>query len=476
MVPNCATAEDLLKAIKDEKVQMIDLRFTDLPGVWQHFSVPPSAVNIDALDEGIGFDGSSIRGFQEIQESDMLVVPDPTTAFVDPFTPATTLVLICNIRDPLTGQSYSRDARYIAKKAETYLIGTGRADTSYFGPEAEFFVFNDVRYGQGINYAFHEIDSSEGSWNTGTKEAPNLGHKPRPKEGYFPVPPTDSMQALRTEMVLTMESLGIAIEAHHHEVATGGQNEIDMRFTTLTRMADNLMIYKYVVKNTAREHGMTATFMPKPLFEDNASGMHVHQSLWKGETNLFYDKGDYAELSELGRYYIGGLLTHAWALCGLCAPTTNSYRRLVPGYEAPINLVYSQRNRSACCRIPMYSPNPRAKRVEFRSPDPSCNPYLAFAAMLMAGLDGIDNRINPGSPIDKNLYDLPPAEAKEVKSTPGSLDQALDALERDHAFLLRGDVFTRDVIETWLDYKRKREVDAIRLRPHPHEFHLYYDI
>jgi glutamine synthetase len=476
MVPNCATAEDLLKAIKDDKVQMIDLRFSDLPGVWQHFSVPPSAVNIDALEEGIGFDGSSIRGFQEIQESDMLVVPDPTTAFVDPFTPATTLVLICNIRDPVTGQSYSRDPRFIAQKAETYLKGTGRADTSYFGPEAEFFVFNDVRYGQGINYAFHEIDSREGSWNTGKEEAPNLGHKPRPKEGYFPVPPTDSMQALRTEMVLTMESLGIQIEAHHHEVATGGQNEIDMRFTTLTRMADNLMIYKYVVKNTARQHDMTATFMPKPLFEDNASGMHVHQSLWKGETNLFYDKGDYAELSELGRYYIGGLLTHAWALCGLCAPTTNSYRRLVPGYEAPINLVYSQRNRSACCRIPMYSPNPRAKRVEFRSPDPSCNPYLAFAAMLMAGLDGIDKRIDPGSPIDKNLYDLPPAEAKEVKSTPGSLDQALDALERDHAFLLRGDVFTRDVIETWLDYKRKREVDAIRLRPHPHEFHLYYDI
>ena len=476
MFPNCATSEDLVKAIKDEKVQMIDLRFTDLPGVWQHFSVPPSAVNADALEEGIGFDGSSIRGFQEIQESDMLVVPDPTTAFLDPFSPATTLVLICTIRDPVTGQSYSRDARYIAQKAETYLKGGGHADTSYFGPEAEFFVFDDVRYGQSINRAFHEIDSSEGSWNTGKEEGPNLGHKPRPKEGYFPVPPTDSMQALRTEMVLTMEALGIKIEAHHHEVATGGQNEIDMRFTTLTRMADNLMIYKYVVKNTALQHGKTATFMPKPLFEDNASGMHVHQSLWKGESNLFYDKGDYAELSKLGRYYIGGLLSHAWALCGLCAPTTNSYRRLVPGYEAPINLVYSQRNRSACCRIPMYSPNPRAKRVEFRSPDPSCNPYLAFAAMLMAGLDGINNRIDPGSPIDKNLYDLPPAEAKEVKSTPGSLDQALDALERDHKFLLRGDVFTADVIETWLDYKRKKEVDAIRLRPHPYEFHLYYDI
>jgi glutamine synthetase len=321
----------------------------------------------------------------------------------------------------------------------------------------------------------HEIDSKEGTWNTGTKEAPNLGHKPRQKEGYFPAPPVDSMQDLRSEMVLTMEALGIPVEAHHHEVATAGQAEIDMRFTTLTRMADNLMMYKYVVKNVARKHGMTATFMPKPLFEDNASGMHVHQSIWKGKTNLFHGT-QYAELSELGRFYIGGLLRHAWALCALCAPTTNSYRRLVPGYEAPINLVYSQRNRSACCRIPMYSTNPRAKRVEFRSPDPSCNGYLAFAAMLMAGLDGIQNRLDPGQPIDKNLYDLPPAEAKQVKSTPGSLEQALDALEADHAFLLRGDVFTKDVIETWLSYKRDKEIDAIRLRPHPYEFHLYYDI
>jgi glutamine synthetase len=476
MALNCTTAEDVLKSIKDNDVQMIDVRFADLPGVWQHFSVPPSAVDADVLSEGIGFDGSSIRGFQEIQESDMLVVPDPTTAFLDPFTPATTLVLICDIKDPVTGQPYSRDARYIAQKAETYLKSSGHAETSYFGPEAEFFVFNEVRYGQGINHAFHEIQSDEGHWNSGREEAPNLGHKPRPKEGYFPVPPTDSMQNLRTEMVLTMESLGIQIEAHHHEVATGGQAEIDMRYTTLTRMADNLMMYKFVVKNVAHKHGMTATFMPKPLFEDNASGMHVHQSLWKGKTNLFYGEGDYAQLSELGRYYIGGLLKHAWALLALCAPTTNSYRRLVPGYEAPINLVYSQRNRSACCRIPMYSSNPRAKRVEFRSPDPSCNPYLAFAAMLMAGLDGVEKRIDPGKPIDKNLYDLPPAEAKEVKSTPGSLDAALDALEDDHAFLLRGDVFTQDVIETWLSYKREKEVDAIRLRPHPYEFHLYYDI
>jgi glutamine synthetase len=473
---NCASADDVLQAIEDNHVRMVDVRFTDLPGAWQHFSVPPSSIGPETLTEGIGFDGSSIRGFQEIQESDMLVVPDPESAFLDPFTEEPTLVLICNIKDPVTGQSYSRDARYIAQKAETYLKSTGVAATSYFGPEAEFFIFSGVRYGQGINYAFHEIESTEGSWNSGKEEEPNLGHKPRPKEGYFPVPPADSMQDIRTEMALTLERLGIQVEAHHHEVATGGQAEIDMRFNTLTRMADGLMIYKYVVKNVARTHSMTATFMPKPLFEDNASGMHVHQSLWRGGDNLFHGKGDYGELSELGRYYIGGLLRHAWALCALCAPTTNSYRRLVPGYEAPINLVYSKRNRSACCRIPMYSPDPKAKRVEFRTPDPSCNPYLAFSAMLLAGLDGIEHRIDPGEPIDKNLYDLPPAEAENVKSTPASLNQALDALEADHAFLLRGDVFTRDVIETWLDYKRRTEVDAIRLRPHPYEFYLYYDI
>jgi glutamine synthetase len=473
---NCTTAEDVVRTIKDKGIQMVDLRFTDLPGTWQHFSVPPSAVDTNAMTEGIGFDGSSIRGFQEIQESDMLVVPDATTAFLDPFAAAPTLALICNIRDPVTGQPYSRDARYIAQKGEEHLKQSGLGDAAYFGPEAEFFVFDEVRYDQGMNYAYHEVDSREGIWNSGKKEQPNLGHKPRQKEGYFPVPPVDSLQDLRTEMVLTLEGLGIEIEAHHHEVATAGQNEIDMRFTTLTRMADNLMIYKYVIKNTARKRGMTATFMPKPLFEDNASGMHVHQSLWKGNSNLFYSKEHYAGLSDLARHYIGGLLKHAWALCAFCAPTTNSYRRLVPGYEAPINLVFSQRNRSACCRIPMYSPNPRAKRVEFRTPDPSCNGYLAFAAMLMAGLDGVHNRIDPGQPIDKNLYDLPPAEAKKVKSTPGSLPQALDALEADHAFLLRGEVFTKDVIETWLSYKREKEVDAIALRPHPYEFHLYYDI
>jgi glutamine synthetase len=470
------TPEDVVKAIADHDVKVIDVRFTDLPGVWQHFSVPPRAITVDTFEEGIGFDGSSIRGFQEIQESDMLVMPDATSAFLDPFTEATTLVMICNVRDPVTGAPYSRDARHVAQKAEAYLASTDIAEIAYFGPEAEFFVFEDIRYGQSTNSGFYYIDSTEGHWNSGAEEEPNLGHKPRPKEGYFPVPPTDSMQDLRSEMMLTLMELGIEIEAHHHEVATGGQAEIDMRYARLTRMADNLMIYKYVVKNVARQRGMTATFMPKPLFEDNGSGMHTHQSLWKGDTNLFFSVSDYAHMSELGRYYIGGLLKHAAAILALAAPTTNSYRRLVPGYEAPINLVYSQRNRSACCRIPMYSPSAGAKRVEFRPPDPSCNGYLAFSAMLMAGLDGIQNRIDPGEPIDKNLYDLPPEEAAAVQSTPGQLSEALDALEADHEFLLKGDVFTPDVIEVWLDYKRTRELDPIRLRPHPFEFSLYYDI
>ena len=473
---DCKSPEDVMQVMKENDIQIVDLRFTDIPGIWQHFSVPVRGIDEDVFEDGIGFDGSSIRGFQSIEESDMLVVPDPASAFLDPFTAAPTLVLFCNVRDPITGQSYSRDARYIAQKAEAHLQRTGVAETAYFGPEAEFFVFDDIRYGQGTNFGFYHIDSEEGHWNAGTEQEPNLGHKPRPKEGYFPVPPTDSMQDIRSEMVITMIDLGIEIEAHHHEVATGGQAEIDMRFDSLTRMADNLMIYKYVVKNVAQRHGMTATFMPKPLFEDNGSGMHVHQSLWKGDTNLFFSDKDYAGLSRLGRHYIGGLLKHAPALMAFCAPTTNSYRRLVPGYEAPINLVYSQRNRSACCRIPMYSPSPKAKRVEFRPPDPSCNGYLAFSAMMMAGLDGIENKIDPGEPIDKNLYDLPPEEAAAVELTPGSLEESLAALEEDHAFLLKGDVFTQDVIDTWLGYKRDNEIDPIRLRPHPYEFHLYYDI
>jgi glutamine synthetase len=471
----CKSPEDLLKAIKDNKIDMIDLRFTDIPGLWQHFSVPPRALDENAIVEGVGFDGSSIRGFQEIQESDMLVVPDPTTAFLDPFAEAPTLSLICNIRDPVTGESYRRDARYVAQKAETYLKGTGIGDTSYFGPELEHFVFNEVRYDQGTNYGFYEINAQEANWDAANGNGPSFGHKLRPKEGYFPVPPADTLQDTRTEMVLLLEQLGVPVEAHHHEVATGGQGEIDMRFTTLARMADNVMIYKYVVKGVARRRGMTATFMPKPLFGDNGSGMHVHQSIWKSDKPIFAGDG-YAGSSELMRYYIGGLLKHAPALCAICAPTVNSYRRLVPGFEAPVNLGYSQRNRSAACRIPIYTTDPEAKRVEFRCPDPAANPYLTFAAMLMAGLDGIQRRINPGDPIDKNLYDLPPEEMAKVPKTPGTLDQALDALEGDHQFLLAGNVFTKDVVDTYLSYKRSREIDEIRLRPHPYEFFLYYDV
>jgi glutamine synthetase len=475
MLYNCKTPEDVLKTITDHNIEMIDLRFTDLPGLWQHFSVPPGALDPDSFTEGVGFDGSSIRGFQEIQESDMLVVPDPTTAFLDPFTEAPTLVLICNILDPVSARAYSRDPRHIAQKAETYLAGTAIGDVAHFGPELEHFVFDAVHYDQGTNYGFYEIEAREANWHAGNHDTPSLGHKLRPKEGYFPVPPADALQDARTRMVTLLEQIGIAVEAHHHEVATGGQGEIDMRFAPLTRMADNVMIYKYVVKNVARQRGMTATFMPKPLLGDNGSGMHVHQSIWKGERPLFAGEG-YAGSSELLRTYIGGLLRHAPALLALCAPTVNSYHRLVPGFEAPVNLGYSQRNRSAACRIPMYSPNPKAKRVEFRCPDPSCNPYLAFAAMLMAGLDGIQSHIDPGEPIDKNLYDLPPEELARVPSTPASLEQALDALEADHQFLLKGDVFTSDVIATYLSYKRAREVDEMRLRPHPYEFVLYYDV
>jgi len=475
MLYECKSPEDLLKTIKDNKIEMIDLRFTDVPGLWQHFSVPPRALGHDSIVDGVGFDGSSIRGFQEIQESDMLVIPDPARAFLDPFTEAPTLVLICNIRDPVTGQNYSRDVRYVAQKAENYLVGTGTGDTAYFGPELEHFVFNEVRYDQSTNYGFYEIDAVEANWNAANSNIPGLGHKLRPKEGYFPVPPADVLQDTRTNMVTILEQLGISVEAHHHEVATGGQGEIDMRFTTLTRMADNVMIYKYVVKNVARKRGMTATFMPKPLFGDNGSGMHVHQSIWKGKQPIFAGDG-YAGSSEVMRFYIGGLLKHAPALCAICAPTVNSYRRLVPGFEAPVNLGYSQRNRSAACRIPMYSADPKTKRVEFRCPDPACNPYLAFAAMLMAGLDGVQRRTNPTDPIDKNLYDLPPEELKNVPLAPGSLEEALDALEEDHDFLLAGDVFTKDVVEAHLDYKRSREIDEIRLRPHPYEFFLYYDV
>ena len=470
------TAAEVVALAQDEGIQIVDFRFCDLPGLMQHFSVPVSQLTEDAFEEGYGFDGSSIRGFQEIQESDMILVPDPDTAVVDPFRQHPTLNLNCFVRDPVTGEAYSRDPRYVAKKAEDYLGSTGLADTAYFGPEAEFFIFDDVRFSQDQRSAFYQVDSVEGSWNTARDERPNLGFKPRYKEGYFPVPPTDHYQDIRSEMILTMARLGIEIEVQHHEVATAGQAEIDMRFDTLLRMADKLMLYKYVVKSVARANNLSATFMPKPLFQDNGSGMHTHQSLWRGGEPLFYAETGYAGLSDMGRWYIGGLLTHAPAILAFAAPTTNSYKRLVPGYEAPVNLVYSQRNRSAACRIPLYSKSPKAKRVEFRCPDPSCNPYLAFAAMLMAGLDGVQNRIEPPDPVDKDLYDMPPEELARVPQVPGSLDSALAALEADQDFLKAGGVFTDDLIDTWISYKRLNEIDAVRLRPHPWEFALYFDI
>ena len=470
------TPDDVLQLIGDEGIEIVDLRFCDLPGLTQHFSMPAGQLTTDVFDEGVGFDGSSIRGFQEIQESDMLLVPDPNTAVVDPFTQHKTLNLNCFVNDPVTGESYSRDPRFVARKAEEYLTSTGLADTCYVGPEAEFFIFDDVRFDQNEHEGYYYIESVEAAWNTGREENPNLGYKPRYKEGYFPVPPMDHFQDLRSEMILVLERLGVEIEIHHHEVGTAGQAEIDMRFDSLLRMADKLMLYKYVVKNVARQAGKTATFMPKPVFQDNGSGMHTHQSLWKSGEPLFYSEAGYAGLSDLGRWYIGGLLTHAPAILAFSNPTTNSYKRLVPGYEAPVNLVYSQRNRSAAVRIPLYSQSPKAKRLEFRCPDPSCNPYLAFSAMLMAGLDGIQNRIEPPDPVDKDLYDLPPEELSKVPQVPGSLDAVLSALEEDQAFLKAGGVFTDDLIETWVAYKRENEVDALRLRPHPWEFALYYDL
>ena len=470
------TPADVLGMVKDEGVEIIDFRFCDLPGLMQHFSVPAHEFSEDAFDEGYGFDGSSIRGFQEIQESDMILLPDPNTAVIDPFRVHKTLNVNCFVRDPVTGEPYSRDPRYVAKKAEDYLVSTGLADTAYFGPEAEFYIFDDVRFSQDQHSAYYSVDSVEGIWNSARDEGPNLGFKPRYKEGYFPVPPMDHYQDLRSEMILVMERLGIEIEVQHHEVGTAGQAEIDMRFDTLLSMADKLMLYKYVVKSVARQHNLTATFMPKPLFQDNGSGMHTHQSLWKGGEPLFFSETGYAGLSDMARWYIGGLLTHARSILAFAAPTTNSYKRLVPGYEAPVNLVYSQRNRSASVRIPLYSKSPKAKRLEFRCPDPSCNPYLAFAAQLLAGIDGVQNRIEPPDPVDKDLYDLPPEELARVPQVPGSLDEALEALEADHQYLLAGGVFTSDLLDTWLAYKREHEIDEVRLRPHPWEFMLYYDI
>jgi glutamine synthetase len=473
------TPKDVLKLAKEKDVQVVDLRFIDMPGTWQHFSISVSELTEDLFSEGIGFDGSSIRGFQAINESDMLLFPDPATATLDPFTEHSTLVMICDVKDPITGGNYSRDPRYVAKKAEEYVKKLGIADTIYIGPELEFFILDDVRFDQGYNFGYYYLDSDAAFWNSGregTPDRPNLGHRPRYKQGYFPVPPDDHYQDVRSAMILALESVGVRVEVHHHEVATGGQTEIDMRFDTLVRMADKVLWYKYVTKNVARKYGKTVTFMPKPIYQDNGSGMHTHQSLWKNEKNIFYEKGGYADLSQTCLHYIGGILKHAPALCALIAPTTNSYRRLVPGYEAPINLAYSQRNRSAAIRIPTYSKSEKAKRIEFRTPDPTCNPYLSFAACVMAGLDGIANKIDPGNPMDKDLYELPPEEAAEIKQLPGSLNEVLDALEADHAFLLKGDVFTKDLIETWIEYKRKNEVDPIRLRPHPWEFALYFNV
>ncbi|MBN1420188.1 MAG: type I glutamate--ammonia ligase [Planctomycetes bacterium] len=468
------TPSEVLAMAKERGVKMVDLKFMDFPGMWQHFTVPVKQLSESSFEEGYGFDGSSIRGWQPIHASDMLVVPDPTTAVMDPFMEAPTLSLICNIVDPVTKEAYSRDPRYIAQKAEAYLKSTGIGDAAFFGPEAEFFIFDDVRYECGHNFAYHRLDSTEGFWNTGREERPNLGYKPRPKEGYFPVSPSDSQQDIRTEMVLTLEDLGIEIEAQHHEVASGGQGEIDMRFEPLVKMGDNLMWFKYVLKNIAKRHGKTVTFMPKPIYGDNGSGMHIHVSIWKKDKPLF--AGDrYAGLSDLALYGVGGILKHCPALCAITNPTTNSYKRLVPGFEAPVNLAYSSRNRSAGIRIPMYSPSPKAKRLEFRTPDPSCNGYLAFSAILMAAIDGIQNRIDPGEPLDKDIYGLPPEELATIPKAPGSLEDALKSLEKDHEFLLKGDVFTKDAIEMWLEYKTAKEVHAVNLRPHPMEYALYFD-
>ncbi len=468
------TPKEVIEYARKNEARQVDLRFADIPGIWHHVSYPIQELTEESFEEGFGFDGSSIRAWAAISESDMLLVPDPTTAFMDPFGETPTLVMICDVIDPITRQHYERDPRWIARKAELYLLNSGVADTCYFGAEAEFFIFDNISFEQNQHSGFYYIDAEEGRWNSG-RRTENLGYRPRYKEGYFPVPPTDHYQDLRSEMVQAMQRAGLVVECHHHEVATGGQAEIDLRYDTLLRTADNMMKYKYIVRNVAYQYGKTVTFMPKPIFGDNGSGMHTHQSLWKNGQPLFAGDG-YAGLSQLALWYIGGLLAHARALSAIIAPTTNSYKRLVPGYEAPVNLAYSRRNRSAAIRIPMYSPSPKAKRIEFRPPDPSCNPYLAFAAMMMAGLDGILNKIDPGQPLDKDIYDLSPEELRGVPSMPASLDEALDCLEQDHAFLLKGEVFTEELIEAYIQYKRKNEAEAVRLRPHPYEFELYYDI
>jgi glutamine synthetase len=469
------TPQQLLEFCKKNKVEMVDFKFVDFPGTWQHFSIPISEFTEEVIKEGSGFDGSSIRGWQAINDSDMLAIPDPSTAFIDPFTKYPTLSVMCNIKDPVTGGLYPKDPRSLAQKAEAHLKASGIGDVCYVGPEAEFFIFDNIRFDQTGNSGYYFIDSDEGIWNAGRADRTNLGYRPRPKEGYFPVAPTDSQEDIRSEMVREMEKAGIIIEKAHHEVATGGQAEIDMRYDSLVRMADNVLLYKYIVKNVAKRNNKTATFMPKPIFGDNGSGMHTHQSIWKDGKPLF--AGDkYAGVSQMCLYYIGGILKHAHALAAITNPTTNSYKRLTPGFEAPVNLAYSSRNRSASIRIPMYFNNPKAKRIEVRFPDPACNPYLAFSAMLMAGLDGIENKINPGEAMEKDLYELHGEELAAIPTMPGSLDQAMAALDADHAFLLKGGVFTEEIISTWLEYKKSKDVDPMRLRPHPYEFFLYYDV
>ena len=470
---------EVLALLREREVKAVDFRFMDFPGQWKHFTVPAEVLDENAFEDGIGFDGSSIRGWVAINESDMLLMPQPDTLFIDPFCKDITLAMLCNIQDPLTKEDYSRDPRNVARKAVNYMKSTGVADAAMFGPSLEFFVFDDVKFDQTPHSAFYYVDSGEGQWNTGRDERPNLGYKVPYKQGYFPCPPSDSLHDLRSEMMLAMMQCGMTVESHHHEKAGGGQCAINVRYDELVPMADNVLKYKYIVKNMARRHAKAATFMPKPLFEDYGSGMHVHVSLWKKKngdlTNLFYGS-DYSNLSDLAMYALGGLLKHAPALCAITNPTTNSYKRLVPGYEAPVNLAYSQRNRSAAVRIPVYSSRAKSKRLEYRVPDGTANPYLAFAGMLMAMLDGVRNKTHPGAPLDKDIYDMPAEQLKDVPKTPGTLDEALTALEKDHEFLLHGGVFTEDVIETWIDYKRKAEVAAIRVRPHPYEFALYFDM
>jgi glutamine synthetase len=475
------TPDDVVAFAREHQVALVDLKFTDLPGTWQHFAVAARELGEGLLTEGAGFDGSSIRGFQEINESDMLLVPDPSTAIIDPFHELPTLSMICDVRDPITGQRYSRDPRNVAHKAQQHLATTGVADTAYFGPEAEFYIFDHVAYGQEAHRGFYEVDSPEGFWNaglgfgrSGNGALPNLGYTNRSQQGYFPVAPLDTLADLRGRMALTLERMGVEVEVHHHEVGGPGQAEIDLRFQPLLRMGDVMQLYKYVARNVARQAGKVATFMPKPIFEENGSGMHTHMSLWKGGETIMFDESQYALLSETARHYVGGLLEHAAALLAFCAPTTNSYKRLVPGYEAPVSLLYSQRNRSAAVRIPVYFTSPKAKRVEFRSPDPSANPYLAFSALLMAGLDGIERGLEPPAPVDANLYELAPEQQAQIAQVPTSLDRVLDALEEDHEFLLAGGVFTDDLLEAYIEHKRG-EVDEVRLRPHPWEFALYLD-